>query len=84
MEAQATLVRAQSRVELHTVSTVDLELAGVVFPGDTELNNALGDSTDLEGGAVLGVLLEEGAVLEGAGELCLQDVMVSRRETLYW
>lgn len=70
MEAQTTLVRAESRVELHAVATVDAELAGVVLPGDAELNDALGDGADLEGGAVLGVLLEEGAVLEGAGELC--------------
>lgn len=70
MEAQTTLVRTERRVELHTVSTVDAKLAGIVLPGDTELDNTLGNGADLEGGTVLWVLLEEGAVLEGAGELC--------------
>lgn len=69
MEAKSTLVGAQGGVELDAVATVDVELAGVILPGDTELDDALGDSADLEGSAVLGVLLEEGAVLEGAGEL---------------
>ena len=55
---------------MHAVTTVDLELAGVVFPCDTELNHALRNGANFEGCAVLGVLLEEGAVLEGAGELC--------------
>lgn len=71
MESQSALVRAQRRVELHSVASVDTQLAIVVLPGDAELQHALGDGHDLEGGAVLGVLLEEGAVLEGAGQLCL-------------
>jgi hypothetical protein len=70
VETQTTLVRAESRVELHTVSTVDAKLAGIVLPDDTELNDTLGNGADLEGGAVLWMLLEEGAVLECAGELC--------------
>ncbi len=70
MQAQAALVGAEGRVELDAVAAVDLEVAGIVLPHDAELDDALGDGGDLEGGAVLGVLLEERAVLEGEGELC--------------
>ena len=69
VESQTTLEGAKSRVELDTVTAVDADLALVVLPDDAELDNTLGDGDDLEGGLVLGVLLEEGAVLEGAGEL---------------
>lgn len=70
MESKSTLIRAQGRVELDSVSSVDAQLALVILPGDTELQDTLGDGGDLEGGTVFGVLLEEGAVLEGAGQLC--------------
>lgn len=70
MEAEAALVRAQGRVELDAVPAVDLQLAGIIFPDDTELDDALGDGGHLEGDAVLGVLLEQGAVLECVYELC--------------
>lgn len=70
MEPKSTLVRAQGRVELHSVASVDAQHALVVLPGDAELQDTLWDGHDLEGGAVLGVLLEEGAVFEGAGQLC--------------
>lgn len=60
-------------VELDAESAVDLEVAPVVLPGDAELDDAVGDGGDLEGGAVLGVLLEEGRVLEGAGKLCYEE-----------
>lgn len=68
MEAEAALVGSQGRVELHAVPAVDLDLAFVVFPDNAELDDALGDGDDLEGGPVLGVLLEEGAQLEGGGQ----------------
>jgi hypothetical protein len=45
-------------------------LAFVIFPDDTELNDTLGNGHDLEGLAVLGLLLEKSGVLEGGGELC--------------
>lgn len=70
MESQASLVGSEGGVELHAVSAVDLRLELVVFPDDAELDHALGDADDLEGGAVLGVLFEEGGVLEGGDELC--------------
>jgi hypothetical protein len=69
VEAQATLVWAESTVELDTVGAVDLGLELVVFPDDAELDNTLWDGDDLQGGLVFGVLLEEGGVLEGRGQL---------------
>ena len=41
MESQSSLVWAYGAVELHTVSDVDLYLALVVHPGDTESDDAL-------------------------------------------
>ena len=63
VEPEPALIRSQGRVELHTVPAVDLELALVVLPDDAELDDALGDGDDGEGGLVFGVLLEEGGVL---------------------
>lgn len=47
MEPETALVGAQRRVELHAVAAVDLELAAVVLPDDAELDDALGDGSDL-------------------------------------
>lgn len=69
VQTETALVGAQGRVELHTVSTVYLDLALVVLPHDAELDDALGDGDNLECGAVLWVLLEEGRGLEGRSEL---------------
>ena len=41
MEAKAALVRPNGGVELDAVAAVDVELALVVIPGDTELNETL-------------------------------------------
>ena len=68
MESESSLVGTESGVELHAEATVDLALALVVLPSDTELDDSLGDGGDLEGLAVFGVLLEEGAVLDRGGE----------------
>jgi hypothetical protein len=57
VQAQAALVGAERRVELHAVALVDLALALVGFPDDAELDDALGD------------LLEERRLLEGGDEL---------------
>ena len=73
VQSQAALVGAEGRVELDSEGIVDLDLAGVVLPHDAELDDALGDGDDFEGVAVLGVLLEEGAVLEGGGKLWIGD-----------
>jgi hypothetical protein len=79
VQSQAALVRAKGRVELHPVAAVDLQIAGIVFPDDTELNDALRDRGDLEGGPVLGELLEERAVLKRVGELCEKPASARRR-----
>ena len=67
MEAETAFVRAERGVELNTVATIDLEFSFVVFPGDTELDNTLGDGGNLQGPSVLGLLFEKGGVLEGRG-----------------
>lgn len=69
VETETALVWTEGRVELHAVTTVDLHVSLVVLPDNAELDDALWDRDDLEGGLVLGVLLEEGGVLEGRGEL---------------
>lgn len=69
VETETTLVWAESTVELDTVGAVDLGLEVVVFPDDAELDDTLWDGDDLQGGLVFGVLLEEGGVLEGRGQL---------------
>lgn len=81
MQPETALVRAKSRVELHTITTVDLELALVVLPDDSELDHALGDGDDLQGDFIFGVLLEQRAVLECASELW--GILCEQGEQLY-
>jgi hypothetical protein len=69
VESETALVGTKSRVELDAVALVDVALALVVFPDNTELDDALGNGNDLESLLVLGVLLENGGALEGGGEL---------------
>ena len=69
MQAETTLVRTESRVELHTVALVDLALARVIFPDDAELDDTLGDGDNFEGLPVLRVLLEKSGRLKGGDEL---------------
>lgn len=69
MKSQSSLVWPQCRVELYTVSAIDLDFTLVIFPGDSELDNTLGDRSDLESGLVFWVLLEEGGVFESRGKL---------------
>lgn len=59
MEAEATLVWTKGGVKLDTISTVDLELALVVLPSNTELNHTLGDGNDGEGSLELRRYQEE-------------------------
>jgi hypothetical protein len=74
MEPQSSLVWAQGRVELHTVSAVYLDLVLVIFPDHTELYDPFGNGDDLEGSLVLGLLLKERAVLESGDKLCGESV----------
>lgn len=69
VESETALVGTEGRVVLDTITAVDLEVALVVFPGDAELDDALGDGDDLEGGAEFGVDGEELGVFEGVDEL---------------
>jgi hypothetical protein len=68
VEAEAALIGTQSRVELNAETAVDLEGTAVILPDDTEVDDALGDSGDLQGGSVLGVLSEKGRVLESRSQ----------------
>jgi hypothetical protein len=73
MESKATLVWAKGRVKLHTVTTVDLGLKLVIFPDDTELNDALWDGDYLQSFLVFRVLFEKRGMFEGGGQLCNID-----------
>lgn len=55
---------------MHTVSSIDLHLSLVILPNHSKLDDSFGDGSDLEGGLVFRVLLEEGRVFEGRNELC--------------
>lgn len=50
---------------MDTIAAVDLWLSLIILPDDAELDDALRDGHNLEGGLVFGVLFEEGAVFEG-------------------
>jgi hypothetical protein len=78
VEAKTALVRAESRVELHTETSVDLNFALVVFPGDSELEDTLWNGCDFERGLVLRILFEETGVLQGRGQLCLVSIELHR------
>lgn len=69
VQPETTLVGTKGRVELHTVSAVDLKIALVVLPDYSELDHALRNGNDLQSDPVFRVLLEERAVLETADEL---------------
>ena len=53
VKAQAALVGSNGRVELDAVAAIDLDLALVVDPGDTEHDNALGLDEALKQGGLL-------------------------------
>lgn len=64
MESESTLVWSQGRVELHTVSPIDLDLAFVIFPHDTELNDPFRNRYNLQSCLVFWVLGKEGGIFE--------------------
>ena len=53
---------------MYAVAAIELGLAPVVLPDDAELDDPFGNGDDVQGGPVLGVLFEEGRVLEGTSE----------------
>jgi hypothetical protein len=69
VESETTLVWTESRVELDTVTTVDLWLVLVIFPDDAELDDSFWDGDDLQGGLVFRLLLKKGGVFEGRDQL---------------
>lgn len=64
VESETTLVRAQSRVELDSVATVDLQLALIILPDNSELDDSLRDGDDRDDLLVLGVLLKQSGVVD--------------------
>jgi hypothetical protein len=69
MESKASLVRPESGVELNAESSIDLNLALVVLPSNTELNNTLRNRSNLQSNLILWVFLEQCRVLEGGDKL---------------
>jgi hypothetical protein len=67
VESETALVRAESRVVLHSVASVDGDGSIVLLPRDSELDDSLGDLDNGEGSSVLGLLLQER--LKGGGDL---------------
>lgn len=59
MKPQSSLVWAENRVELDSVASIDLDLALVILPGDSELDDAFGYRDDSERFPILWVLLEQ-------------------------
>ena len=70
MESKTAFVRSKRRVELHAEATVDMNLAFVVFPSDTKLDDSFWDCGDFERCFVFRVLLEKSAVLKCRCKLC--------------
>ena len=69
VKAQAALVGSNGRVELDAVAAVDLNLALVVDPGDTEHNDALGLDEALKQGGLLVLGMGVERRLDGAEDL---------------
>jgi hypothetical protein len=69
VETETALIRTKSRVELHTVSTVDLDLSRIVLPYNTELDDTFGDRGNWEGTLQFGGDLKELRRLEGRDKL---------------
>ena len=73
VKAKTAFIWSQGRVELHTVPSIDLDLVFVIFPDNTELNHAFGNSSDFKGLSVFRVLLEERGVLERPDKLLREE-----------
>ena len=69
VKAQAALVGSNGRVELDTIAAVDLNLALVIDPGDTEHNDALGLDEALKQGGLLVLGMGVERRLDGAEDL---------------
>lgn len=69
VESESSLVRTESRVELDSVSSVDLKVSLVILPHDAELDHSLRDADDGDETLQVGVLLKQGRVLKSVKEL---------------
>ena len=69
VKAQTALVGSNGRVELDTIAAVDLDLALVIDPGDTEHNDALGLDEALKQGGLLVLGMGVERRLDGAEDL---------------
>jgi hypothetical protein len=67
VQSKTTLVRTESRVELDSETSVDSNGSVIPLPGNSEVDDSLGNLDDLQSTSVLGVLLEER--LKGRGDL---------------
>ena len=64
METESSFVWSQSRVELHSVTPINLYFSLVVLPNNTELYHAFRDRGNLQSLLVFRIFLEEGGILE--------------------
>ena len=69
MKSKTSLIGAQGRVELYTISLIDLHLVLVVLPNYTKLYDSLRYSDNLKSSLVFGVFFEEGGVLESGDKI---------------
>jgi hypothetical protein len=70
VESETSFVRSQSRVVLDTETSVDLNIASVVLPDNTELYDTLWNLNDVESFLILWVGFDErlktpGQLIEG-------------------
>lgn len=67
VQTESTLVRTESRVELDSVASVDSDRSVILLPGDSELDDSLGNLDDGKGLSVLGLLLQQLAYCQRGG-----------------
>jgi hypothetical protein len=67
VQSETTLVRTEGRVELDSETPVDGNSSIIPLPGDSEVDDSLGNLDNVKSTSVLWVLLEER--LKGRGDL---------------
>jgi hypothetical protein len=67
VQSETTLVRTESRVELDSETPVNGNRSVIPLPGNSEVDDSLGNLDDIECSSVLGVLDKER--LKGRGDL---------------
>lgn len=74
MKAKSSFIWSQRGIELDSVASVELNLSLVIFPNDSELDYSFRNRTNRKSLLVLGILLEEGAILKSGRELCVESI----------